>query len=732
MIAVTRHLVWLVAGSLLFALCAPSEAAYRRNQFGPTGAMCRAACGPDCPATCEKLRYAECVGGGFVRRVERFTCGTHQGCRDHDYCLDNCAAQGVSQEGIDFVLAECNRECHMLAHAWAMEQFGTVAGTQYVNSWRRGHGPYTGQMTWEYTKDSPDAQENIRPCPACTKCEGGACVPLDTDECEPCQTCGDVHVRTLDGLRFDFQSSGDFILVESPDGVRIEARQLPYVSGVSVNTAMAARVDGRLIRVALQPSRRVQVDGREFTSPPDETISLDGGGTLSWEGDTVVLRSNDGWLVVTRMFRSFLNVSVRPPDAMRGRLTGLLGDGDGDPGNDLRSRDGAAYAIDLSFDELYDGFGGSWREHPDHSLLAGLPWPDNVPKDGSGRPPVIATLENLDPMLRWQSEDVCRAAGLGGSANFDACVLDFAMTGDDEMLDSAIVSAEGVVDARIRDRSRRSDILATGEVVLEGPARATAGSHIVVRVLGDVAPEDLLALVPVDSVEDGPGANTSRVGEGGEVVLLVPPEPGDYRLAYLRYPGRELAVQNTFEVLPLEVTLMAPAQVPAGSPVLVEVDGEGRHTDLLVIAMQDAPQDSLGRHFSRRGRDRAVELKAPSVPGVYELRYLIDQRRHMVARLPLVVTPLQVYIDAPETAAAGGTLDVRLEGEFIPRGRLVVVAEGEPDHAAERSGRVSSHAEVVTLRNLPETPGRYEIRFVIEPGTVVIARRPLQIEAESQ
>lgn len=726
-----RPMVFLLmmATVLLAGLVAPAEAQYRRNQFAPTGGMCRAACGPDCPDTCRRQTLYECASPSIVRRVERYTCGTHQGCRDHDFCLDNCAAAGDDQTGVDFYIAQCNRECHGLTVLWAMEQFGRQQGIEATRSWAAGGGPYSGEMTWEYTRDSPDAPENATRCPSCSTCEGGLCIPNDEEVCEPCQSCGDVHIRSLDGLRYDFQSSGDFILVDSPDGTRVEARQLPYGRGVSVNSAVAARLGGQVVRVWLQPSPGVELDGRQLPGPSPQPVTLADGGDLTWHGDGVLLRSADGWRVSVRLFERFLNIAVVPPEPMRGQLQGLLGDADGDPGNDLVGRDGTAYATELDIDALYDGFGASWRLHPDESLLAGLPWPDAVPKDGTGRPAAVATLASLDPQLRWEAETACADAGLEGRPNFDACVLDFAITGDPEMIDSANLSAAGSRDVRLAHAPQPSPAQSGGDVVLAGPTQALAGARIEVSVSGDTEATDRIALVPLVPT-DPRHINSVRVGPeaGIPLALLVPPEPGAYRLAYLRYPSDEERSAQPFQVRPLRVALDAPARVPAGSRVQVLLDGEGHASDLLVIAPTDAPMTHMGEH-ARRGRGDRVEVLAPSLPGSYELRYLIDQRRHLVARQALEVTPLRVTLDAPPSAPAGGPLTVDLIGEANPTDLVVVVAEGAPDDAMTLHARLGRDTARVHFRRLPDEPGRYEIRYLIDRGRVVVARQALRIEA---
>lgn len=723
----------LLMATLLWAgLLAPAEAQFRRNQFAPTGGMCRAACGPDCPDTCRRETSFECAAPSLVRRVERYTCGVHQGCRDHDFCLDNCAAAGEGQTGAEFYLAECNRECHGLTVIYAMGIFGRREGLAITRSWAAGNGPFSGEMTWEYTRDSPDAPENVTRCPPCSRCQQGVCVPLDEEVCELCLSCGDVHMRSLDGLRYDFQSHGDFILVDSPDGTRVEARQLPYGSGVSVNSAMAARLGGQLVRVWLQPSPGVELDGRPLHGPSPEPVALANGGQLLWHADGVLLRSADGWRVSVRMFKRFLNIAVVPPGSMRGQLRGLLGDGDGDPGNDLVGRDGTAYATELELDALYDGFGASWRLHPDKSLLAGLTWPAEVAKDGSGRPEVIASLVSLDPQRRWEAEIACGNVGLEGRPNFDACVLDFAVTGDPEMIDSAILSADGSRDVRTVLAAQPSAPQSRADVVIAAPRQALAGTRIEVSVSGDIEARDRIALLPRSPTEPRP-INSVRVGEaqGEPLALLVPPEPGSYQLAYLRYPSDSERAAQPFEVLPLRVALAAPSRVPAGSRVEVLLDGEGHTSDLVVIAPPDAPMTYMGEH-ARRGRGDRVEVLAPSLPGSYELRYLIDQRRHLVARQALDVAPLRVSLDAPPSAQAGGPLTVDVIGEANPSDFVVVVPEGAPSDDTQLKNlhaRLGRDLTRVQFRNLPREPGQYEIRYLIDRGRVVAARRALRIEA---
>jgi len=102
---------------------------------------------------------------------------------------------------------------------------------------------------------------------------------------------GDVHLRTVDGTRYDFQSVGEFILLRDYDGIEIQTRQSPVVTAnpitdaysgltacVSLNTAVAVRVAGHAIayqQAGEQGQLRLYLDGKPI-SLPDNGLNLKG------------------------------------------------------------------------------------------------------------------------------------------------------------------------------------------------------------------------------------------------------------------------------------------------------------------------------------------------------------------------------------------------------------------------------------------------------------------------
>jgi hypothetical protein len=135
-----------------------------RNAFGPQGGshkanQCRGACGAGCPKSCDTSVSYECTDAPRLRRIMTYQCGTHEGCRVHDDCLDRCVQNGA--QGND-----CPTQCDTNV----MTQYGIAR----AGSWMTGGGPYDGEISFEYTRDAPGALEPAFRCPSGTsrQCSG--------------------------------------------------------------------------------------------------------------------------------------------------------------------------------------------------------------------------------------------------------------------------------------------------------------------------------------------------------------------------------------------------------------------------------------------------------------------------------------------------------------------------------------------------------------------------------
>jgi hypothetical protein len=178
----TAFSIGLVIAGLLVAIPAAAQfsaepGATVRNAFGPQAGnkanQCRGACGGGCPESCAETVSYECLDSSQLRRVVNLECGTHQGCRAHDDCLDACLQDGAQGDN-------CQAECD----ASAVQRFGVESSA----SWLIGGGPYDGHINFEYTRDAPGALEPAYRCPdgANRQCAGSVgCTAANGAQVDP-------------------------------------------------------------------------------------------------------------------------------------------------------------------------------------------------------------------------------------------------------------------------------------------------------------------------------------------------------------------------------------------------------------------------------------------------------------------------------------------------------------------------------------------------------------------
>ncbi|CAE6509523.1 conserved hypothetical protein [Nitrosomonas nitrosa] len=287
---------------------------------------------------------------------------------------------------------------------------------------------------------------------------------------------GDPHIHTVEGIRYDFQAVGEFILLrDREDGIEIQARQTPVLSAnpiidpysglracVSVNTAIAARVG--LHRIAYQPGQergqlQFYIDGKPARLTR-EGIDLDGNHVSGFDADgATALRvdyANSTVLMVTPRFWNshniwYMNVSISHTQADEG-IMGRIPKSSWLPnlpsGQSMGPR---PRSLHDRYVALYQTFANAWRVNDANSLFVYTPgmstetftdrdWPAEEPpcqlKSGfeiPGAPvPVGVDIE--------QAEQICQAV-TEGDLHQD-CVFDVATLGDEEFAKGYLFAQE--------------------------------------------------------------------------------------------------------------------------------------------------------------------------------------------------------------------------------------------------------------------------------------------------
>jgi hypothetical protein len=191
---------------------------------------------------------------------------------------------------------------------------------------------------------------------------------------------------------------------------------------VSVNEAVATRMGGNRVAVCLPPMGLVingdpeQLDdGESLSLPSDVSVTRTGNAYVIARqgGDIVRAEVKDGWIDVF--------VGVAPESQVRG----LLGNANGDTGDDIAIFDGPVLVQPVSFADLYQRYGDSWRVSSDETLLFDCGGEEIEP--GIPQEPFYANDLNPDQFRR--ARQICTEAGVEDATLLDACILDVAVLG---------------------------------------------------------------------------------------------------------------------------------------------------------------------------------------------------------------------------------------------------------------------------------------------------------------
>jgi hypothetical protein len=206
-------------------------------------------------------------------------------------------------------------------------------------------------------------------------------------------THGDPHIRTVNGVSYDFQAAGEFTLLTG-QSVTLQARQTavetarPFgpnahtglTSCVSINTAFAMRLGSN--RITYQPSgmgvdgseMQLRVDGRLINLTDSYPLN-DGGRILRLDDSIIQIEGQGGTIIViTAGFWSsvkqwYLHIDIRHIRATSG-VMGEITSGNWLPalpdGTELGPM---PKSLEARHNVLYNQFGEAWRVHPENSLF---------------------------------------------------------------------------------------------------------------------------------------------------------------------------------------------------------------------------------------------------------------------------------------------------------------------------------------------------------------------------
>jgi len=241
---------------------------------------------------------------------------------------------------------------------------------------------------------------------------------------------GDPHMTTLDGHAFDFQGGGEFVLVRSTGGdpleIQMRTETAPSAVGACTNvtwvTAVSVTLGDRRIGFYARPQSHARIDG-QTVDPASASPDLPAGASLTLGFHRSTVRWPDGtelWL--THGGAMQLGLTLAPERS--GEVAGILGNFDGQSGNDLALADGEVLSIPAAFADIHGRFAEAWRIDAGTSLFDYESGEDTSTFALPGFPTGPVTLEDLPEDLRADARTTCLEDGIEHEAAMSGCILD--------------------------------------------------------------------------------------------------------------------------------------------------------------------------------------------------------------------------------------------------------------------------------------------------------------------
>ena len=130
---------------------------------------------------------------------------------------------------------------------------------------------------------------------------------------------------------------------------------------------------------------------------------------------------------------------------------------------------------------------------------------------------------------------------------------------------------------------------------------------------------------------------------------------------------------------------------------------------------------------------RHHSLKAPAETGLYEVRYVLNEGKRVMARKQLEVLAADAQLErgaslsAPRTAAPGETIEVgwTVDSESADQ-RLTVARADQAIFTWVSAVKIAGDSPVRLV--LPSEAGDYELRFLDVTTQTVLARKVIKVE----
>ncbi len=276
-------------------------------------------------------------------------------------------------------------------------------------------------------------------------------------------------------------------------------------------------------------------------------------------------------------------------------------------------------------------------------------------------------------------------------------------------------------DVLARERIEVGEIGASMKV----PATAAAGATLNIAWTGPDYSNDYISVAEVGSSAKSE-VNYTRTSTGNPLKLVMPPEAGTYEVRYVQQQSHKILASEQIEVGEVTASFKVPATAPAGSTLNVAWTGPNYRDDYISVAKVG----SAGKtevNYTRLSTGNPVKLLLPAEPGTYEVRYIQQQSHKILASEKIEATAVTASLEAPATGVAGSKIKVSWTGPDYSNDYISVAEVGSAGRSEVGYERTAKGSPLEL--KLPDEPGTYELRYVQNQTSRVLASKRITVTA---
>lgn len=269
------------------------------------------------------------------------------------------------------------------------------------------------------------------------------------------------------------------------------------------------------------------------------------------------------------------------------------------------------------------------------------------------------------------------------------------------------------------------------EIGIAAPKQVTTGSSFALSWSSSVNPQDYVTIVPLGA-DEGTYTRYERVYDKTENKLIAPAEPGLYEVRYVLKEGSRTLASAPLEVVEADIAISGPKVVRAGTKLRATWTASVHPQDYVTIVPLGAAPDAYTVYV--RVQDKLEgDVKVPAEPGLYEIRYVLNEGKRILASQDLEVVGADAPLDdgaglsVPAQAGVGSTITVTWSSGSEGADQRITLARADQADFSWITAHPAGADNTLELQ-MPDEPGRYEVRFLNISDRQVLGRAIVEVD----